>query len=194
MKLRNKLGIITAASMLAFAGVAFAAWTFNNNAAQEAQESAYATSAINAKNVTLSGNTTVYLVLDQAKPYWSTAVDTGSKPVELANGKITVTPDYDLQDQNDGASWTYTITGTMTVDSAISTYVNATGFGSSDTLTGTVTAAGAETIAAVDFDLPALAYTASKPATYAEYQAMLTAVASAHITFTFNCTFAEVVA
>ena len=99
MKLRNKLSIITATSMLAFAGVAFAAWTFNNSVAQEAQESAYVTSAINAKNVQLSGNTTVYLVLDQAKPYWSTAVNNGSKPVELANGKITVTPDYDLQNQ-----------------------------------------------------------------------------------------------
>ena len=194
MTLKNKISAITAATMLAFAGVGYAAWTFNGSVAQEAQEAAYATSAINAKNVTLSGNTTVYLVLDQAKPYWSTAVDTGSKPVELANGKITVTPDYDLQDQNDGASWTYTITGTMTVDSAIATYVNATGFGSNDTLTGTVTAAGAETIAAVNFNLPALAYTASKPANYAEYQTMLTAVASAHITFTFNCTFAEVVA
>ena len=194
MTLKNKISAITAAAMLAFAGVGYAAWTFNGSAAQEAQEGAYATSAINAQNVTLSGNTEVYLVLDQAKPYWSTAVDTGSKPVELPNGKITVTPDYDLQDQNDGASWTYTITGTMTVDSAIATYVSATGFGSNDTLTGTVTAAGAETIAAVNFNLPALAYTASKPANYADYQAMLTAVASAHITFTFNCTFAEVVA
>lgn len=190
MKLRNKLSIITAASMLAFAGVAFAAWTFNNSVAQEAQESAYVTSAINAKNVQLSGNTTVYLVLDQAKPYWSTAVNNGSKPVELANGKITVTPDYDLQNQNDGASWTYTLTSTITVDSAIATYVNVTGFDTVDK-TGTITAAGAETIAAVDYDLPALAYTASKPTTYADYQTMLSAVGSAHITFTFNCTFAE---
>lgn len=191
MKLRNKLSIITAASMLAFAGVAFAAWTFNNNAAQEAQESAYVTSAINAKDVQLSGNTTIYLVLDQAKPYWSTAVNNGSKPVELANGKITVTPDYDLQNQNDGASWTYTLTSAITVDADIATYVNVTGF---DTVakTGTVTAAGgASQIAAVDYDLPALAYTANKPATYADYQTMLSDVSGAYITFTFNCTFAE---
>lgn len=190
MKLRNKLAIITSASMLAFIGAGYAAWTFNNNVAQSQDASVYATSAINAKNVELSGNTTVFLVLDQAKPYWSVAVNNGSKPVELANGKITVSPDYDLTDQNDGASWTYTITSAISVDAAIATYVNVTGF---DTVnkTGTITAAGAEAIAEVDYDLPALAYTASKPSTYAEYEAMVAAVAGKVITFEFNCTFAE---
>ena len=190
MTLKNKISVIAAASMLAFVGIGFGAWTFNNSAAQEAEESAYATSAISAKDVVLSGNTEVYLVLDQEKPYWSTAVGTGSKPVELANGKITVAPDYDLVDQNDGASWTWTLTSSITVDSAIATYVNVSGF---DTVakTGTITAAGDEGIDAVDYNLPTLSYTASKPANYTEYQAMLTAIASAHITFSFNCTFAE---
>ncbi len=190
MKLRNKIAAITAAAMLAFTGVGFAAWTFNNNVAQEQELGTYVTSAINAKDVSLSGNTTVYLVLDQAKPYWSTAVNNGSKPVELANGKITVTPDYDLQNQNDGASWTYTLTSAIDIDADIATYVNVTGF---DTVakTGTITAAGNEGIAAVDYDLPALAYTANKPASWAEYQTMLSAVSGKVITFTFNCTFAE---
>lgn len=190
MTLKNKISAITAAAMLAFAGVGYAAWTFNNGVAQTAQENAYVTSAINAKNVVLSGNTTVYLVLDQAKPYWSAAVSNGSKPVELADGVITVTPSYDLQNQNDGASWTYTLTSAITVDAAIATYVDVTGF---DTVnkTGTIHAANGETIEAVDYDLPALAYTASKPADYAAYQTMLSAVATAHITFTFNFTFVE---
>lgn len=191
MTLKNKISVIAAASMLAFVGIGFGAWTFNNSAAQEEEESAYATSAISAKDVVLTGNTEVYLVLDQEKPYWSTAVNTGSKPVELANGKITVAPDYDLVNQNDGASWTWTLTSSITVDSAISTYVNVGSLSTSGTTSGTVTAAGAETIAAVDYPLPTLAYTASKPANYTEYQAMLTAIASAHITFSFNCTFAE---
>ena len=194
MTLKNKIAAITAASMVAFVGIGFAAWTFNNSVAQTAQESAYATSAIEANNVSLSGNTTVYLVLDQDHPYWSTAVNNGSKPVELANGKITVTPSYSLQNQNDGASWTWTLTSAIAVDANIATYVNVTGF---DTVakTGTVTAGGgANQIAAQDYDLPALAYTASKPASYTAYQEMLSAIASAHITFTFNCTFAEVVA
>ena len=194
MTLKNKIAAITAASMVAFVGIGFAAWTFNNSVAQTAQESAYATSAIEANNVSLSGNTTVYLVLDQDHPYWSTAVNNGSKPVELANGKITVTPSYSLQNQNDGASWTWTLTSAIAVDANIATYVNVTGF---DTVakTGTVTAGGgANQIAAQDYDLPALAYTASKPTNYTDYQAMLTAIGTAHITFTFNCTFAEVAA
>lgn len=190
MKLKNKLAAITAASMLAFAGVGFAAWTFNNSIAQEQQISSYATSAIEAKNVALSGNTTVYLVLDESKPYWSTAVNNGSKPVELTNGKITVTPDYEVVDQNDGASWTYTLTSAIDIDSAISTYVNITGF---DTVskTGTITAAGAETITPVDYNLPALSYKANKPASLTEYNAMLAAINGKVITFTFNCTFTE---
>lgn len=190
MTLKNKLTIITASAMLAFAGVGFAAWTFNNSVAQTQDAGSYVTSAINAKNVALSGDTTVYLVLDQAKPYWSTAVNNGSKPVELVGGKITVTPDYDLQNQNDGASWTYTITSQMDVAADIETYVTLSGFDTVDK-TGTITAAGHETIAAVDYALPTLAYTAAKPATYADYQTMLSAVNGDVITFTFNCTFAE---
>ena len=190
MKLRNKLGIITVASMLAFMGAGFAAWTFNNNVEQESESCTYVTSAINAKNVTLSGNTTVYLVLDQAKPYWSTEVNNGSKPVELANGKITVAPDYDLQNQNDGASWTWTLTSAIDVDSDIANYVNVTGFDTADK-TGTIHANVGEAISPVDYNLPALSYTANKPTTYAEYQDMLSDVNGKVITFTFNCTFVE---
>jgi len=190
MKLKNKMAVITAASMVAFLGAGFAAWTFNNSVAQDQEAGAYATSAISAKNVELSGDTTVYLVLDQEKPYWSAAIDNGSKPVELPDGKITVSPDYDLQDQNDGASWTYTLTSAISVDSDIANYVNVTGF---DTVakTGTITAAGDEGIDPVDYDLPALAYTANKPSNYAEYQAMLAAVSGKTVTFTFNCAFIE---
>lgn len=190
MELRNKLTIITASALLALLGTGYAAWTFNNNSEQEQDAGTYVTSAISAKDVVLSGNTTVYLVLDQAKPYWSIAVDTGSKPVELTGGKITVTPSYDLTDQNDGASWTYTLTSAIDVDSAIATYVDVTGF---DTVskTGTITASGDEGIAPVDYALPSLAYTSSKPSNYSEYVTMLSAVGGSTVTFTFNCTFAE---
>lgn len=192
MKLKNKLTIITAASMLAFVGAGFAAWTFNNSMEQEQKAGTYVTSAIRANNVALSvsGNTTVYLVLDQAKPYWSTAVGNGSKPVELADGKITVTPSYELTNNNDGASWTWTLTSAIDVDKAIAMYVKVTDFDTTPK-TGKITAAGDEGISPVNYDLPALDYTASKPSTYAEYTKMLAAVGSSVITFTFNCTFAE---
>ncbi len=194
MTLKNKIAAITAASMVAFVGIGFAAWTFNEGQAQEAEESAYATSAINGKDVVLSGNTEVYLVLDQDHPYWSVAVDTGAKPVELTNGKISVTPKYDVTDQNDGAIWRWTLTSEIEVDSAIANYVSVTGFDTNDHTDTIAAEDGPDAIEAIDFDLPALAYTANKPASYTEYQAMLNAIETAHITFTFNCTFEEVVA
>ena len=40
MTLKNKIAAITAASMVAFVGIGFAAWTFNEGQAQEAEESA----------------------------------------------------------------------------------------------------------------------------------------------------------
>lgn len=200
MKLRNKLSIITATALASFVGVGFAAWTFNNSVAQTETANTYVTSAISAKNVTLTlknGEDTevsgLFLVLDQANPYWSVdaaAAGTGAKPAALAGGKIVVAPDYDLQNQNDGASWTYTLTSAIDVASDIATYVNVTGF---DTVakTGTITAAGNEGIAAVEYTLPALSYTASKPANFADYSTMLSAVNGEVITFTFNCTFVE---
>lgn len=193
MKLRNKLAAITAAAMLAFTGVGFAAWTFNNSDAQTQNVSTYVTSAIEAKNVEVSGNTTVYLVLDQAKPYWSTAVNTGSKPIELTDGKITVTPKYEVIDQNDGASWTWTVSSNMNVASAISTYVTVGSFAASSAETGTITAAsGNDQIAAIDYNLPTLSYVeAQKPTSLESYNAMVSALNSSVITFTFNCSFAE---
>ena len=187
MNLRNKLSIVAVASMLALTGVGFAAWTFNESVNQESESNTYVTSAINAKNVELSGNTNVYLVLDQDKPYWSTS---NSTPSELANGKITITPDYDLQNQNDGASWTYTLTSSIDVDANISKYVNVSGFDTTNK-TGTIHANIGETIASVDYNLPTLSYTLNKPDTYLKYQDMLSEVANKVITFTFNCTFVE---
>lgn len=194
MKLRNKIAAITAAAMLAFTGVGFAAWTFNNSTAQTQNVSTYVTSAIEAKNVELSGDKTVYLVLDQAKPYWSTAVNTGSKPVELTDGKITVTPKYKVVNQNDGASWKWTVSSNMNVASAISTYVTVGSFVASSAETGTITAAsGDDQIAAIDYNLPTLNYVeAKKPTSLESYNAMVSALNGAMITFTFDCSFVEI--
>ena len=79
----------------------------------------------------------------------------------------------------------------MTVDSAISTYVNVGSFVAGSSETGTITAAGDEGISAIDYNLPTLSYTASKPSTFAEYETMLSALSGKVITFSFNCTFAE---
>lgn len=194
MTLRNKLAAITATAMLAFTGVGFAAWTFNNTVAQKQNASTYVTSALKAENVTLSGNTEVYLVLDQAKPYWSTAVDTGSKPVELTDGKITVTPNFTIRNNNDGASWDYTLTSAIDVNSSIAHYVEVTGFDTANK-TGTVSVAGVANPASHDYTLPSLSYVeANKPDTLTKYDEMVAALNGKVISFSFNCTFVEHIA
>ena len=191
MKLRNKLSAITAAAMLAFTGVGFAAWTFNNTVTQRQDAGTYVTSALKAENVTLSGDTTVYLVLDQEKPYWSTTVKTGSKPIELTNGKITVTPNFTIRNNNDGSSWDYTITSSIDVNASIAHYVNVTGFDTTNK-TGTVSATGVANPVSVDYALPSLSYvTSNVPTTLEEYDEMVTALNGKVISFSFNCTFAE---
>lgn len=191
MKLRNKLAAIAAAAMLAFTGVGFAAWTFNNTVAQNENALAYATSALKAENVELSGDTEVYLVLDQEKPYWSTAVNTGNKPVELVGGKITVIPKFTIRDKNDGASWDYTLTSSIDVNSSIAHYVTVTGFDTTNK-TGTVSLAGVANPASVDYELPTLSYvTANKPDTLDKYDSMVSSLSGKYVTFSFNCTFVE---
>ena len=191
MKLRNKIATITAVAMMAFTGVGFAAWTFNNTVAQSQNVNTYVTSALKAENVALSGNTTVYLVFDQAKPYWSTAVNTGSKPVELTDGKITVTPKFTIRDHSDGASWDYTLTSSMSVNASISHYVTVSGFDTANK-TGTVSLNGEANPASHDYAGPSVSYVAdAKPTTLDAYDAMVTALEGKYITFSFNCTFAE---
>lgn len=191
MKLRNKLAAITAAAMLAFTGVGFAAWTFSNTVAQKQDVSTYVTSALKAENVELSGNTEVYLVLDQAKPYWSTEKEVNRKPDELTDGKITVTPKFTIRDKQDGASWDYTLTSSIDVNASIAHYVDVTGFDTADK-TGTVSLAGVANPASVDYALPSLSYVAAnKPDTLTKYDAMVSALNGKVITFSFNCTFVE---
>lgn len=63
MKLRNKLAAITAAAMLAFTGVGFAAWTFTKPVSTDANVTGVVTAAIEAKNVEANPNT-FYLICD----------------------------------------------------------------------------------------------------------------------------------
>ena len=193
MKLRNKLSIISAASMLAFIGVGYAAWTFNNGEDQTKDFGTYVTSAIEAKNVEIA-DATFYLVLDQEKPYWSTEKEVNKKPIEVTDGKISVTPKYEVVNHNDGASWKWTVSSNMVVDSAISKYVTVGSFAANGKTTGTITASdGNDKIAAIDYNLPTLSYVeAQMPKSLEAYNAMVNAIGSAKITFTFNCSFEEV--
>ena len=51
MKLRNKIAAITAAAMLAFTGVGFAAWVFTKDVSSEAPVTSVVTAAIEAEEV-----------------------------------------------------------------------------------------------------------------------------------------------
>jgi len=103
MKLRQKLAAITAAAMLAFTGVGFAAWTFNNTVVAEKQGTGYVTSAMDLKGLEVTSPENLYVVFDQAKPYWSVdTIKNGEKPEEY-NGKISLKATLEGKDQLDGA-------------------------------------------------------------------------------------------
>ena len=188
MKLRNKLTAITAAAMLAFAGVGFAAWTFDTTKSDTATAEGYVTSAINAESVTVTGDT-FYLVLDQVKPYWTKAIETGSKPVEItASDKLTVTPVFSSHWNQDGASWDWALTTTITPAAGIATYVDFGTLTTSGTVSGTITEASHAAITPVEYNLPTVTYTASKPTTFAQYETMLAAAEDQTIEFTFTFT------
>ena len=68
MKLRNKIATITAAAMLAFTGVGFAAWTFTNTVQDSATATGNVTCAIESKEVKVYNGDAeienIYLVFD----------------------------------------------------------------------------------------------------------------------------------
>lgn len=89
MKLRNKIAAITAAAVLAFTGVGFAAWTFTKSVSTDANVTGVVTAAIEAENVEANPNT-FYLICDAPTGqtglvagngiYWSdTEANDGSK-------------------------------------------------------------------------------------------------------------------
>ena len=191
MKLRNKLTTITAAAMLAFAGVGFAAWTFDTTKSDTDTAEGYVTSAINAESVTVTGDT-FYLVLDQAKPYWTKAIETGSKPVEItASDKLTVTPVFSSRWNQDGASWDWTLTTEVTPAADIANYITFGTLTTSDTVSGTITEDSHATITPVEYNLPTVAYKDNKPTTFADYTTMANAVEDKTVTFTFTFTLTE---
>ena len=188
MKLRNKIAAITAAAMLAFTGVGFAAWTFTTEVSNNETATGYVTSAINADSVTVVADD-FYLVFDQSKPYWTKAIETGSKPVEItAADKISVTPAFSSTWNQDGASWDWALTAEVTPAAGIETYIDFGTLTTTGTTSGTITEASHAAVAAVEYSLPTVAYTASKPATYADYVTMCSAVEDAVVTFTFTFT------
>lgn len=131
MKLRNKLTAITAAAMLAFTGVGFAAWTFTNSVTAPAQTiGSGVTAAIQAESVSVDA-TTLYLICDAPSGvsgltagndiYWSTSKENDTNKA-VSSVKLTGKVTEDGEDIVDFNKYTGHFTMTFTAPSS-NTYV-----------------------------------------------------------------------
>ena len=182
MKLRNKLAAITAAAMLAFTGVGYAAWTFNNQEQVSETATGYVTSAMDLTGLEVTAPTdALYIVFDQDHPYWSIdEVRNGSKPAEY-NGGLTLTASLAGRDQLDGAHWTGSFSECEFDGSALESYIT---FGSLAT-PADVNILPTDTSKTFEIALPTLAY-AQTVDTLAKYDTMKNAVDGATVTFSFT--------
>jgi len=147
MKLRNKIAAITAAAMLAFAGVGFAAWQFTSTVNKDASGSNLVTCAVEASDLT-ADHDTLYLICDApADPtgnlkagdgiFWSTSAD-GLNPIT----ELTLTGEFNHNqedlDYEHGIEYEFTCTpsGDLAADTAYFTYT-AGSFASGETGTST---------------------------------------------------------
>ena len=189
MKLRNKLAAITAASMLAFAGIGFAAWTFTQERAAEVS----VTDKVSV-GIELNDNFKLYNADDDAEisslylicdaPTGKTFV-LGGEGVYWASDAAGITKVDDvylkgtlLKEEEDGILNKSEVTVSFTASHALtSNYVTFGAFSAiADT---TVTVANNADVQSADFYLPAVSYKdAALPQSVAELTAMNTALAT----------------
>jgi len=193
MKLRNKLAAITAAAMLAFAGIGFASWQFTSTVNETVTGGNEVTCAVEASNLT-ADHTTLYLICDAPTDptgnlkagdgiFWSTAAD-GSAPVT----SLTLTGEFNHNaedlDYECGVSYEFTCTpsGDLAADTDYFTY-NAGSFASGATGTSTTFA----DVTAV-YTLPTYSYVAAVKAynTVSQVTAMNTALNGKTLTLSFT--------
>ena len=183
MNLRTKLGIITATSMLAFAGVGFGAWVFGHEAVQEPEASNVVTAAVDLQGLTLD-KTGFKLVLDQP----SKTYNTNGKGIhwEDADGltitTITLTPVIEYRSGSDTPTYEYSFLPDVEIASGFDTYVT---FGTPDETERTGTFTQASGLAAFTYTLPTVAY-ADEPDTLAEYDALVAGVSGKTVEFSFT--------
>ena len=180
MKTGSKISIIATLSTLALVGTAFAAWEFNKSAEQAAQSNVAITKDASVGELVLDPET-FYLTLDQQVLSF-TESDHSNSVAAISDQITTIDLEYTGSDKSNDVS-DVTLSVTYVVDNAISTYVTVSGG-----------ALGAQTNngnkATATYTLPTLAWTAEKPSTQAEFNAMKTALAGAKISFTFTATVA----
>lgn len=193
MKLRNKLAAITAASMLAFAGVGFAAWTFTKSVSDNAPVAGKVTAAIEANGLAVQdgdGNevTSLYLICDAPSGqaglvagdgiYWSTQADGSDTITSLTLVGSVNEDDNDIADID-----TYVGHFASIATNAVSgTWVN---IAATTALSVDVTFADASSAVTTTFTLPVPSY-ASVPTSVAEVNALETEVHALSLTFSFT--------
>ena len=193
MKLRNKIAAITAASMLAFAGVGFAAWTFTKSVNDSASIQGKVTAAIEASGLAVqdgAGNDVsgLYIICDAPAGqtglvagqgiYWSTQADGSDTITSLTLVGSVTEDDNDIADIN-----TYTGHFASTAFSAVNgAYV---GIAAAAALDTTVVSASASADVQYVWTLPALSYN-TIPSSVAQVNLLQAEVAALSLTFSFT--------
>ena len=172
MKLRNKIAAITAASMLAFAGVGFAAWVFNKDVTETSTANVVVTTESEEGTLTID-TTSLYIILDQAKIYYASDAAGANEVTELRATYIAVAAGN--LGENMSVTFSLAFSGAVT---EWSTYVA----GLTDPASQTIATVNGDN--AVSFALPALTYTSAKPSTESQYDAMKAALDGKTLTLT----------
>ena len=192
MKLRNKLAAITAAAMLAFAGVGFGAWVFRHQAVQEPVAVNEITAAVDLQGLTLD-KVGFKLVLDQPA---KTGYNEQGKGIhwEDASGNtitsINLTPVIEYRIGSDTPTYEYSFIPAVTESAGLSTYVTVSDKDES-TRSGTFTQASP--LGIFNYVLPTLAYV-DEPDTLAEYDAMVSGMSGKTVSFSFTLNISDNVA
>ncbi len=201
MKLRNKLAAITAAAMLAFTGVGFAAWTFANEKSANVGGDNVVTCAVETKNLVIDeGYTKLYLIFDAPAAGTTGSLKAGEgiffatdKEPDAETGlytkvtSLTLTGSFEHTDNdahyNHAVSYTFDCTPTNTLSA---TYVTQTAAGSFDAnVTG---ATSTFTDVSTVYTLPTFDYTAAVKAYNhaSEMSAMITSLNDSEVSFAFT--------
>lgn len=191
MKLRKKLAVITATTMLAFTGIGFGAWVFGHEVNANASVTNEVTAAVDLTGLT-ADHDSFKLVLDQpSKSYnlqgkglhWEDNSGNALSEIEL-------TPAISFRSGSDTPTYEYSFVPDVTIGAGLENIVT---FSNVDETERTGTFTQASPLAAFSYTLPTLAY-ADEPESLAEYDAMVAALAGKEISFSFTLNITDNVA
>ncbi len=188
MRTSNKITLIAGLSAIALVGTGYAAWTFSKDATATAKSNVnITTKADEVGTLALAKGQTFVLTLDQDFIGWQkTANDNNTSDVSTIKLEYTGSEEKDYKD---GYAVDEKIKVTMTADyGALSTYVT---FGALDAdLTKEYKYTG--TKLEFEFNLPTVSYIDDMyPRNEKAFNAMVTAIGSAEVNFTFTATVEE---